>query len=90
MKMGTIASPWRYDAAARIALQFASLRCFAIHFYAFWIFPGVGGPVIAQEQPSQAVSETDENGTRSDSVGNCIKTVRQHDQDEILPFRRVA
>ena len=35
MKMGTTCSPWRYDAAARVALQFASPRCFAIHHYAF-------------------------------------------------------
>jgi hypothetical protein len=37
MKMGTIASPWRYDAAARHALELASLRCSAIQDYAFWI-----------------------------------------------------
>jgi hypothetical protein len=28
-----IASPWRYDATARVALQFASLRCSAILHY---------------------------------------------------------
>ena len=34
MKMGTIRSPWRYDAAARHALQSASLRRPAILHYA--------------------------------------------------------
>jgi hypothetical protein len=34
MKMGTIASPWRYDAAIRHALKWASLRCSAIQHYA--------------------------------------------------------
>jgi hypothetical protein len=36
MKMGTIASPWRYDAAARPALQSANLRRPAILHYALW------------------------------------------------------
>src|SRR5689334_12342009 len=39
--MGTTASPWRYEMAARVALYFASLRCFAIHHYACWISPTV-------------------------------------------------
>jgi hypothetical protein len=30
MKMGTIVSPWRYDAAARDARQLAGRRCSAI------------------------------------------------------------
>jgi hypothetical protein len=34
MKTGTIVSPWRYDAAARHALQSASLRRLAILRYA--------------------------------------------------------
>lgn len=34
MKMGNTLSPWRYDAAARVALQSASLRCCAIYHYA--------------------------------------------------------
>jgi len=34
MKMGTIASPWRYDAAVRHALQFVSLRRRSILRYA--------------------------------------------------------
>jgi len=34
MKIGTIASPWRYDAAARSALQSAKLRLLAILRYA--------------------------------------------------------
>ena len=34
MKMGTIASPWRYDAAAGDALQSARLRCSTIPHYA--------------------------------------------------------
>jgi hypothetical protein len=34
MKMGTIASPWRYDAAARHALQPVSLGLPAILRYA--------------------------------------------------------
>ncbi len=34
MKMGTIPSPWRYDAAARHSLQSASLRRPAILHYA--------------------------------------------------------
>jgi len=36
MKMGTTASPWRYDAAARHALQSANLRRPAILQYASW------------------------------------------------------
>jgi hypothetical protein len=36
MKMGTIVSPWRYDAAAHYALQSASLRRPAILRYASW------------------------------------------------------
>ena len=36
MKMGTTASPWRYDAAARHALQSANLRRPAILRYATW------------------------------------------------------
>ena len=36
MKMGTIASPWHYDAGARDTLQLASLRCPAIQNYATW------------------------------------------------------
>jgi hypothetical protein len=41
MKMGTIASPWRYDAAARHALQSANLRRPAILRYDSWaaVFP---------------------------------------------------
>ncbi len=37
MKMGTIASPWRYDAIAGDTLQLASLGCSAIQHYASWI-----------------------------------------------------
>jgi len=37
MKMGTIVSPWRYDAAAGDALKLAGLRSSAIPHYAFWI-----------------------------------------------------
>jgi len=36
MKMGTIVSPWRYDAAARDALQTVNLLCPAILHYASW------------------------------------------------------
>src|SRR5262249_10404734 len=36
MKMGTTASPWRYDAAARHALQSVNLRRPAILHYASW------------------------------------------------------
>jgi hypothetical protein len=36
MKMGTIASPWRYDASPRDALQLADLRCSAIQRDASW------------------------------------------------------
>lgn len=39
MKMGTTASPWRYDAAARRAPKLASLRCSVIEHYASWIHP---------------------------------------------------
>jgi hypothetical protein len=34
MKMGTIASPWRYDVVARCALQWGNLRRAAILCYA--------------------------------------------------------
>ena len=37
MKMGTIVSSWRYDAAARHALKLAGLRCSAIEHHASWI-----------------------------------------------------
>ena len=37
MKMGTTPSRFPYDAAARDALQLASLRCSAIWHYASWI-----------------------------------------------------
>jgi hypothetical protein len=39
--MGNIASPWRYDVAARDALQLANLRCSAIqhHASAAAVFP---------------------------------------------------
>src|ERR1700757_1819879 len=37
MKMGTTPSRFPYDAAARDALQLASLRCSAIQHYASWI-----------------------------------------------------
>jgi hypothetical protein len=37
MKMGTIASPWRYDAAIRHALKLPSLRCSATQHYTLWI-----------------------------------------------------
>jgi hypothetical protein len=36
MKLGTIASPWRYDAPAHSALQSANLRRPAILRYALW------------------------------------------------------
>ena len=41
---GTIASPWRYDSAARHALQSASLRLAAIVHYAGYVpaFPNIG------------------------------------------------
>jgi hypothetical protein len=42
MKMGTIASPWRYGAAASSALQLAILRYFAIEHDASWIPRYVG------------------------------------------------
>jgi hypothetical protein len=42
MKMGTIASRFPYGAAARDALQLASLRCAAIQPYTSWI-PDVAG-----------------------------------------------
>src|SRR5262245_1174078 len=52
MKMGTTASPWRYDAAARRALQSVNLRQPAILCYATWEaasrFRGMSGyPSIA-------------------------------------------
>ena len=49
MKMGTTRSPCPYDAAARRALQSASLRRLAILHYNSWaaVFPTFGGgPVI--------------------------------------------
>jgi len=36
MKMGNIASPWRYYAAIRYALQSAELRRPAILHYIYW------------------------------------------------------
>jgi len=45
MKMGTIASPWRYDAIAGDTLQLASLGCSAIQHYASWIPILLGGSV---------------------------------------------
>jgi len=48
MKMGTIASPWHYDAAADRTLQSANLRRSAISRYASRtaVFPiSQGGPV---------------------------------------------
>jgi hypothetical protein len=48
MKMGTIRSPWHYDAAARHALQSVNLRRPAILHYASCaaVFPDFqGGPV---------------------------------------------
>jgi hypothetical protein len=41
MKVGTIVSPWRYDAAARHAPQSVNLRRPAILHYASWaaVFP---------------------------------------------------
>src|SRR5216684_6137964 len=50
MTMGTIASPCRYDAAARHASQSANLRRPAILHYASWaaVFPGWSAyPLIA-------------------------------------------
>ena len=46
MKMGTIATLWRYDAAAYHALQSAKLRRNAILRYASWaaVFPVSEGP----------------------------------------------
>jgi len=47
MKMGTTASPWRYDAAACYAAPSAKLRRRAILHYASWagVFPvSQGGP----------------------------------------------
>jgi len=47
MKMGTTASPWRYDAAARHALQSAKLRLPATLHYASWaaaFMVSEGGP----------------------------------------------
>src|SRR5216683_3663937 len=47
MKMGTTASPWRYDAAARHALQSVHLRRLVTLRYASWAaaFPiSQGGP----------------------------------------------
>jgi hypothetical protein len=35
MKMGNILSPWHYDAAARYALQFATMRWLSIQHCAF-------------------------------------------------------
>jgi hypothetical protein len=51
MKMGTIRTPWRYDAAARHALQSANLRRPAIlHYASGEAFPiSQGGPVIPLE-----------------------------------------
>jgi hypothetical protein len=46
MKMGTIASLWRYDVAADDALQSANLRWLAILHYALMGFPiSQDGPV---------------------------------------------
>jgi len=49
MKMGTIASPWRYDAIADYALQPTNLRWPAIFRYVSWaaVFPISGCPSIA-------------------------------------------
>jgi hypothetical protein len=45
MKMDTIASPWRYDAATRYALKFAKLRRPAIQHCASWTPHIAAGPV---------------------------------------------
>lgn len=45
MKMGTTASRFPYDAAARNAFQLAILRCSAIQYYASWIPALRGSPV---------------------------------------------
>jgi hypothetical protein len=42
MKMGTIASPWRYDVAASSPLQLAILRYSAIEHDTSWIARYVG------------------------------------------------
>jgi len=42
MKMGTIASLWRYDAIPGDTLQLAGLGCSAIQHYASWIPDIVG------------------------------------------------
>jgi hypothetical protein len=49
MKMGTIVSPWRYDAAARYALQSANLRRPAILHYPSW---AASLPDITQRGPT--------------------------------------
>jgi len=56
MKMGTIRSPSPYDAAARHALQSASLRRPAILRYDSWadVFPiSEEGPVTLRQRPSR-------------------------------------
>jgi len=53
MKMGTIASPWRYDAAAADAIRLDNLRRTAVLRYASWagcLFDFAGGSVTLRSR----------------------------------------
>jgi hypothetical protein len=54
-KMGNIVSPWRYDAAARHALQLANLRRPAILCCASWWLPS--HPTVMSLRPTAVFSE---------------------------------
>ena len=96
MKIGTTASPWRYDAAAGHALQSTTLRQPAMLHYAGWaaVFPiwwGPAYPSIAAVSINSRLDVMDQNQTSSAASRTTSASLRQLVEQGLglLQIRRV-